>query len=426
MPAITHENPCPALITLTNVPSTVLSMAPVRTLPMCWAVRSTPYQRTALWRFLSHNMSIELFRANLMQRILYPILNKMIPALLLVLFFARSTELLAQTNNAQEKTSKTADQKITYCLHPDSNLPGAKEFQRGWKLEKGIGEKIDHNRACAAFRDAMVMGHPLALNAYGFLLFKADVKGSDPFLAEQICKASAPGVEELANQGDPTAMALFGRLILHDFHPNKWITEKPSYYYKKAAEKNDPYGQMLFAHLYLDSKSDVGKNIPVAISWYQKAVSQDYSEAYHSLAMAMREINDDRQKVVSLLRTAADRDVVQSQIQLAQWYREGNAGLKTDYKEAWKLTMRSAELGDYDAMKAMARHHESLGEKKSMWEWDEKANNLRKSMLKYGKALADRDRKFDLKQYLAEQRESIARENANASRRAKPNGSNDK
>lgn len=357
----------------------------------------------------------------------------MLLASLLVPIVIAHSRLEAQTQKVQraEATANTVSQATS--LGSGSTLPGASEFQRGWRLDKGVGEKVDHNRALVAYRNAMVAGHPLALAAYGFLMFKDDVKGNDPFLAEQICRASADGVKALADNGDPTAMVLLGRLILNKHIDAEWKKGK-NYYFKEAAERGDAYGQLLCGNLYWDNEEDdvndvsVPDDISKAIMWYEKSAAQDYSEAYYSLAMALDRSNTRTpwETIVTLLRKASERDVLAAHLQLKEWHKEEQRGLKYEQETIWRLHVRAAELGDYDAMKSMARYYEGIGEKKAMWEWDEKANNQRKVTLNFGAALANRDRKFDLKEYLAEERETIARENVDANRRANPNNDNSK
>lgn len=94
--------------------------------------------------------------------------------------------------------------------------------------------------------------------------------------------------------------------------------------YKKAAEKNDPYGITMIGHSYFDGVVNE-KNIDKAVEYYEKAARLNSLEAIDSLYDAYSEKHDENTaniKYVEFLRTLAIEEVPLAMVRLYNTYIE--------------------------------------------------------------------------------------------------------
>ena len=93
-------------------------------------------------------------------------------------------------------------------------FPGAEAFQRGWKLDVGIGTPINTPEAIKAYREAAAAGNPLAKARLARIYFGGNGVVADKAQAEQLSKGIFPDLLKAAEANDPIAQMMVGTMYV--------------------------------------------------------------------------------------------------------------------------------------------------------------------------------------------------------------------
>jgi uncharacterized protein len=116
---------------------------------------------------------------------------------------------------------------------------------------------------------------------------------------------------------------------------------------RARADAGEVEAQYQLGSMYWEGKG-VERDLPEALSWYQRAANQGHREALVRLAESYERgegISQDYVKASRMYALAADRGDVKSEIRLAQLYMMGQ-GVPKNYAEARKLLERAANKKD--------------------------------------------------------------------------------
>lgn len=158
------------------------------------------------------------------------------------------------------------------------------------------------------------------------------IEGTDHVLQKQETDLSKIKlkIDQSAEQGDMAAIKFLARFY-NNLGDGYVSLKKAKYWYEKAANRDDLGAQLALARLYTynapnedgtDTKPDYAK----ALYWYKKVVIHDMPYAQYELAKLYlnRHIpNENNQEAIHLLKIAADKNILNAQLDLANAYKEG-------------------------------------------------------------------------------------------------------
>lgn len=177
------------------------------------------------------------------------------------------------------------------------------QYSLGFKYAEGDGVPRDYSKAFKWYSQAANQGHRYAQNNLG-VLYK------------------------------------FGRGVSKDWG-------KAAEWYRKSAEKGNPVAQVNLG-LAFEKGEGVPKNQAEAVKWFRLAADQNDLRGQYNLGWAYVWGDGAAQQLdkgLELLRAAAQRDHSASQVALGRLYLNGHAGVKQNYKEAFKWYKKAADQG---------------------------------------------------------------------------------
>jgi len=209
-------------------------------------------------------------------------------------------------------------------------------------------------------------------------------------------------IDALAEQGDLAAIKFLARLYINE--ENGFSSLKLSkFWYEKAAYAGDHGAQLALARLYtynapneagIDAKPDYEK----ALHWYKKVVVYDMPHAQYELAklyISSEGRTKNNKEAIELLKKAADKNIIDAQLDLAKAYKEGvitgqnyPMALQQFQKLAAITYAQNSFLKDYFYISAMSiaeLHEKGLGspvDKIQAYAWyDSILEHLQKKLL---------------------------------------------
>lgn len=162
-------------------------------------------------------------------------------------------------------------------------------------------------------------------------------------------------LQKAAEQGDADALFQLGALYMAGYGVER-STELAFDYCKRAAELGHANAQYELAAMYA-----LGRGTPVdpslALQWGRKAVAQNHTKAKYSIGRMLL-IGEDRARqaeAVRLLEQAANENINEAALLLAEAYADGLHGLPANRARAIKLLQPVAQRGHPEAVQLMER-----------------------------------------------------------------------
>jgi|GEM_PF-481166 len=158
------------------------------------------------------------------------------------------------------------------------------------------------------------------------------MQGTDQVLQKQESDLSKIklNIDQLAEQGDMAAIKFLARFY-YNLGDGYVSLNKAKYWYEKAANTGDLGSQLALARLYTFSApneegADAKPDYVKAVHWYKKVVIHDLPYAQYELAKLYlnRHISiGNNQEAMNLLKMAADKNILNAKLDLANAYKEG-------------------------------------------------------------------------------------------------------
>ena len=136
--------------------------------------------------------------------------------------------------------------------------------------------------------------------------------------------------------------------------------DKAQEYYEKAAGLGRPDAYTRTAAIYYYEQG-VEKDEKKAFEYYEKAANMLDCTAMISVSTLYFEgigVEKDVQKGMEWLERAVDQNYIEAMAYLGNIYSDGAYGINQDYGKALELFMKAAELGSYEAMRAVGVYYE--------------------------------------------------------------------
>ncbi|WP_314911895.1 tetratricopeptide repeat protein [Cardiobacterium hominis] len=225
------------------------------------------------------------------------------------------------------------------------------------------------SRAVQALRARAVAGDATSQYNLGSAWYKGEA-GSVDYVAARYWWGKA------AAQGDATAQYNLGTLY-DEGHGVAQDHAAAAKWYEAAAKQGFAFAQYNLANLYRDGKG-VPQNPYIARDWQEKAAAQGDSDAMYVLSSLYQQgelgISGDGQRALAAewLEKAAMRGNPRAQYELGGRYLRGE-GVPRSEETALKWWQAAADLGDQEAITALARHYRDAGAREQALGWYRKA-----------------------------------------------------
>ena len=175
--------------------------------------------------------------------------------------------------------------------------------------------------------------------------------------------------EKSAQNGHAGGQLMAGKMY---FYGTKDIKTKPDLaikYLESAAQANNAEAQFIWGKIHLDGKT-VLRNDDTALEWLELSVKNGFIPAEHALGILLleggRELVPDENRGVQLIKSAADKGYVASQIQMAVLYIE-DRGVPRNLFQAkfWiEKAFKNQHISPVQKQKA-----QSVWDKNSLWRY---------------------------------------------------------
>lgn len=214
-------------------------------------------------------------------------------------------------------------------------LPGNDAFQRGWKLDQGIGTPINIPDAIKAYREAATAGNPLAKARLARIYYSGNGVVADKATAEFWANGITPDILKAAEANDPIAQELAGLLYADGLGVprNTWEELK---WLRKAADQNLPLAQANLGVVY-ENGEGVPRDIVEAANLYRKAADQNNAMAQAYLGDFYRKgqgVPRNPYEAVRLYGLAAAQNFAHAETNLGFMYDHGQVVACNPYEAA--------------------------------------------------------------------------------------------
>lgn len=259
--------------------------------------------------------------------------------------------------SSTKKNSSIANNDSTSTPNDNATITKDADFDRGWALWFGLGEKIDQPKAVELLRQSADRDNPLAMAMMARFHQLGDQVSADPVEAERWANLAYPKLEPLANRGDLIPLYLVGlRYDLGLGCPVDGTRAVRSY--EAAANKGYAPAQNNLGSMYLRGES-VFRDPDEAVKWIRKAADQNLAIAQLNLGSLYYEgrgVTKDHTQALKWTRKAADQNHPTAQADLGYMYYNGVDGAKNTI-EAAKWLRKAAKQNSMEAYRRLGWLH---------------------------------------------------------------------